>query len=116
MLIPSALADRDYNVLPNNTYVRANSDIIVHLGVNVTDKPMGNVYPSTSPESTQWAHLVFSYVNTGDVAERAYVHMEFIDSNGNVYSPSDNSLSDVTVPPHSTTSRYFRRGTRTQLT
>jgi hypothetical protein len=107
MLMPSALADRDYSVLQNNTYVRANSNVIVHLWVNVTDKPMGNVYPSSSPESTQWAHLVFTYENTGDTSERAYVDMEFIDSNGNVYTPPDMSISDADVPPHSTTSRLF---------
>lgn len=107
MLVPLALADRDYSVLPNNTYVRANSNVIVHLAVNVTDKPMGNVYPSASPSSTQWAHLVFTYENTGDTSERAYVDMEFIDTNGNIYAPTDMSISDATVPAHSTTSRLF---------
>ena len=107
MLIPSALADQDYSVLPNNTYVRANSNVIVHLWVNVTDKPMGNVYPSSSPESTDWAHLVFTYENTGDASERAYVDMEFIDTNGNIYTPPDMSISDSTVPAHSTSSRLF---------
>lgn len=107
MLIPSALADKDYNVMPNNTYARANSNVIVHLWVNVTDKPMGNVYPSASPESTQWAHLVFTYENTGDASERAYVDMEFIDSNGNVYTPPDMSISDASVPAHSMTSKLF---------
>jgi hypothetical protein len=107
VLVPSALADNDYNVMPNNTYARANTNIIVHLFVNVTDKPMGNVYPSTSPETTQWAHLVFTYENTGDTDQKGNVQMEFIDSNGNVYAPSDNSISDVTVPAHSSTSTIF---------
>jgi len=107
MLIPSALADKDYNVMPNNTYARVNSNIIVHLWVNVTDKPMGNVYPSTSPEATQWAHLVFTYENTGDTAQKGDVQMEFIDSNNNVYTPPDTVISDVTVPAHSTTSPLF---------
>ncbi len=107
MLIPSALADKDYNVMPNNTYARANTNIIVHLWVNVTDKPMGNVFPSTSPEATQWAHLVFTYDNTGDTDQKGNVQLDFIDSNGNIYTPTDNSLSDVTVPAHSSTSRIF---------
>ena len=75
MLVPSALA-KDYSVVPNNTYIRTNSNIIVHLAVNVTDKPMGNVYPSNSPETTQWAHLVFTYENTGDTAQKGDVEIE----------------------------------------
>lgn len=100
--VPSALADENYVL--NQDYARANSNIVIHLiMVNVTDNPMGNVYPSASPAETKWAHLVFNYENTGDQTEKGYISMEFIDSNGNVYTNTE--VRDATVAPHSSTQR-----------
>lgn len=100
--VPQALADENYVL--DQDYARANSHIIIHLiMVNVTDSPMGNVYPSLSPSETKWAHLVFNYENTGNETEKGYISMEFIDSNGNVYPNTE--IRDATVPPHSITPR-----------
>lgn len=102
VLVPSASADENYVL--NQEYHRVNSNIIIHLiEVNVTDNPMGNVYPSAAPSETKWAHLVFNYENTGDATEKGYINMEFIDSNGNIYPNTE--IRDATVAPHSTTER-----------
>jgi hypothetical protein len=102
VLVPAAYADEEY--ILNQDYQRVNSNIIIHLiEVNVTDKPMGNVYPSAAPSETKWAHLVFNYENIGDASEKGYINMEFVDSNGNTYPNTE--IRDATVAPHTTTDR-----------
>ena len=99
---PPALADETYSL--DKDFQRANSHIVIHLiYVSVTDKYMGNIYPSASPEETKWAHLVYQYENTGDKAEVGSIQYELIDTKGNVYmfNPNHDEYSGVTVQPHS---------------
>jgi hypothetical protein len=101
-VILPALADETYSL--DKDFTRANSGIVIHLiCVNVTDKYMGNVYPSQAPEETKWAHLVYQYENTGNVAEVGHIQYELIDSNGSVYkfNPNQDEYSGVLVQPHS---------------
>lgn len=101
--IPVVYADQTY--LINKDYQRYHSDIVIHLiEVNVTDKYMGNVYPSKLPEETQWAHLVYTYENIGDKPEMGYLQMSFIDSQGTEYpfNPKGAEYSGEMVQPHST--------------
>ncbi len=95
-------ADETY--LLDKDFRRANSNIVIHLiEVNVTDKYMGNIYPSKAPEDTKWAHLVYYYENTGDKEEVGHIQYELIDTKGNVYqfNPNQDEYSGVPVKPHS---------------
>lgn len=97
-----ALADETY--LLDKDFPRSNSDIVIHLiQVNITDKYMGNVYPSKAPEDTKWAHLVYQYENTGDKAEVGHIQYALIDSKGNEYkfNPNLDEYSGVMVQPRS---------------
>lgn len=97
-----ALADETYSL--DKDFKRTDSDIVIHLTyVSVTDKYMGNIYPSKSPEDTKWAHLVYQYENTGDKEEIGHIQYELIDSKGNVYkfNPNLDEYSGVPVKPHS---------------
>ncbi len=97
-----ALADETY--LLDKDFQRSDSNIVIHLiQVNVTDKYMGNVYPSNAPEDTKWAHLVYQYENTGDTQEVGHIQYALIDSKGNVYpfNPNLDEYSGVIVAPHS---------------
>jgi hypothetical protein len=96
------VADEVYSL--DKDFYRANSNIIIHLKyVSVTDKYMGNIYPSKAPQDTKWAHLVYQYENTGDKTEVGSIQYEFIDTKGNVYrfNPNLDEYSGVTVGPHS---------------
>ena len=97
-----AMADENYPL--NKDFKMADSNIVIHLfEVNVTDQYMGNIYPSTPPAETQWAHLVYQYKNTGDDTEVGHIQYALIDSNGNVYpfNPNGTEYSGETVGPHS---------------
>ncbi len=97
-----ALADETY--LLDKDFHRSDSNIVIHLiQVNVTDKYMGNVYPSKTPEDTKWAHLVYQYENTGDKEEVGHIQYALIDSNGKAYqfNPNLDEYSGVIVAPHS---------------
>lgn len=97
-----ALADETYVV--NGDFQRYNSNIVIHLiQVNVTDKYMGNIYPSKAPQDTKWAHLVYQYENTGDKMEVGNIQYELIDTQGRVYkfNPNQDEYSGVEVQPHS---------------
>lgn len=97
-----ALADERY--LVNQEVPRFNSHIVIHLiEVNVTDKYMGNIYPSTAPQETKWAHLIYQFENTGDRMEVGNIQYELIDSKGRVYkfNPNMDEYSGVEVRPHS---------------
>lgn len=97
-----ALADETYQL--DKDFKRADSDIVIHLiYVSVTDKYMGNIYPSKAPEDTKWAHLVYQYENMGDKEEVGHIQYELIDSNGSVYrfNPNLDEYSGVLVQPHS---------------
>jgi hypothetical protein len=97
-----ALADETYSL--DKDFKRTDSDIVIHLiYVSVTDKYMGNIYPSKAPEDTKWAHLVYQYENTGDKEEIGHIQYELIDSKGNVYkfNPNLDEYSGVPVKPHS---------------
>ncbi len=96
-----ALADETYQL--DKDFPRVNSHIVIHLiAVNVTDKYMGNIFPSKAPEETKWAHLVYQYENTGDKMEVGDIQYELIDSQGNVYrfNPNLDEYSGVEVRPH----------------
>ncbi len=102
MAVQPAAADETYSL--DKDFKRANSDIVIHLlYVNVTDKYMGNIYPSLPPEKTKWAHLVYQYENTGDKEEVGSIQYELIDTQGNVYpfNPDQDEYSGESVKPHS---------------
>ncbi len=97
-----ALADETY--LLDKDFQRYHSNIVIHLiQVNVTDKYMGNIYPSKAPQDTKWAHLVYQYENTGDQMQVGNIQYELIDSRGRVYkfNPNMDEYSGVEVQPHS---------------
>lgn len=97
-------AHADETYLVGKDFKRANSNIVIHLiEVNVTDRYMGNIYPSKAPEETKWAHLVYQYENTGDREEVGYIQYELIDTNGNVYkfNPNQDEYSGALVKPRS---------------
>ncbi len=101
MAATPALADETYSL--DKDFKRANSNIVIHLiYVSVTDKYMGNIYPSIGAENTKWAHLVYQYENTGDKEEIGHIQYEFIDTRGNVYrfNPNLDEYSGVPVKPH----------------
>ncbi len=97
-----ALADETY--LLDKDFQRYHSNIVIHLiQVNVTDKYMGNIYPSKAPQDTKWAHLVYQYENTGDQMQVGNIQYELIDTRGRVYkfNPNLDEYSGVEVQPHS---------------
>lgn len=97
-----ALADETY--LLDKDFQRYHSNIVIHLiQVNVTDKYMGNIYPSKAPQDTKWAHLVYQYENTGDQMQVGNIQYELIDTQGRVYkfNPNMDEYSGVEVQPHS---------------
>jgi len=99
-----AFADETYGL--NQDFHRYDSNIVIHLlYVNVTDQYMGNIYPSTPPQNTKWAHLVYTYENTGDQMEVGNIQYELIDTQGRVYkfNPDGTEYSGAEVQPHSTT-------------
>jgi hypothetical protein len=99
--VPAA-ADETY--LLDKDFPRYHSHIVIHLiQVNVTDKYMGNIYPSKAPRDTKWAHLVYQYENTGDQMEVGNIQYELIDNKGRIYkfNPNQDEYSGVEVRPHS---------------
>lgn len=97
-----AVADETY--LLDKDFQRYHSNIVIHLiQVNVTDKYMGNIYPSKAPQDTKWAHLVYQYENTGDQMQVGNIQYELIDTRGRVYkfNPNLDEYSGVEVRPHS---------------
>ncbi len=67
-----ALADETYPL--NKDFKLADTNIVIHLfNVTVTDRYMGNIYPSKSPEETQWAHLFYQYENTGNTTQVGHI-------------------------------------------
>lgn len=103
VVITALPAAADERYLLYKDYERSTSHIVIHLlEVNVTDKYMGNIYPSKAPEDTKWAHLVYQYENTGDNMEVGNIQYELIDSQGRIYkfNPNLDEYSGVEVRPH----------------
>ncbi len=102
------IADEVYSL--DKDFKRANSDIVIHLiNVSVTDRYMGNIYPSKGIENTKWAHLFYRYVNTGDKTEVGSIQFELIDTKGNVYrfNPNLDEYAGDIVQPHSMSELRF---------
>lgn len=108
LAVMPACADEVYTL--DKDFKRANSDIVIHLiDVNVTDRYMGNIYPSRGIENTQWAHPFHRYENTGDKAETGSIQFELIDTNGTKYrfNPNLDEYAGEMVQPHSTSELRF---------
>ena len=94
------------DIIINRDYQMASKNIIVRfILINITDYPMGNVYPPENAGEIQWVRLVYQFQNVGDVSQRGYVQPNVVGSDDKVYTYRDYTGQDVL--PHTTTDPAF---------
>ena len=102
MFAPMSFADSNYVI--NQDFNRVDSSIVIHvIDVNVTDYPMGNIFPG--PGKVEWAHVLFTYQNIGNITATGHIQYELLDANGNTYT-SDDPIEDVLAPGHTSGERF----------
>ena len=107
-LAAPALADNNIDIPMGQSFYSMGTDVLVHLDyLEISDYPMGSTYSTTPLGRVEWVRLFYTYENQGSDTEEGYLQAQFIDGEGNVYTPDSGTYTGMEIQPHTTSSLQF---------
>lgn len=101
MIMPAALADQ---IIPvNQQYTMNGKSIIVTISeIDIAPDQMNNIHYDVDPSNVVWARIYYSFENTGDTTDQAFLAPVLYDSNGNgyAYDPNHQMPTTTWIKPH----------------